>query len=284
VSGAAITRTTVWLALAGGLLSLYGTVLAGLWADWLNDPNYAHGIVVVPAVAWLVWNRWADLARLEHRPSWTGALVVAVALAVLLAGHAALQIFLIRISLVGVLTGAVVLLLGWSHLRALWLPVVLLVLAIPLPALIFNEVAFPLQLLASRVGVGVLELGGIPAVREGNVIVLENATLEVAEACSGIRSLISLATLALFFGDLGRQGPTTRTIVAAAVVPISVFANGLRVAGAGGAAHYFGPEAAAGALHDLTGWTAFGLSVALLVVIERSLHVLRRRGGEQLPA
>jgi exosortase len=265
--------------LLAAVVGLYAGVLTGLWNDWWHNEDYAHGILVVPAIGWLVWRKRASLAAIRRRPSAAGAVIVAVSLGVFLVGQAALEFYLTRLSLVGVAAGTVVQLLGWRHLRILRFPLLLFTLAIPLPALVFNEVAFPLQLLASRIGVAMLSLGGIPVVREGNVIVLQNATLEVAEACSGVRSLISVLTLALVYWSVTAQRMWIRVAILTVAVPVVLLANGLRVAGAGLAAQLYGATAATGFLHTFSGWVFFGASVALLLAVERGVVLLGRRAA-----
>jgi exosortase len=280
------TTATPWLLLTvliGAVIGLYGPVLLGLWSDWMHDDNYAHGVLVPPFVAWLIWRRRAHFQRLDPRPSYAGALLVAAGLCLYLLGQVGFEFFITRVSLLVVLCGIVVQLLGWRHLRLCAFPLVLLALAIPLPALIFNEIALPMQLLASRFGVATLGALDITAVREGNIIVLERATLEVAEACSGIRSLISLGTLALVYGYLNRQSMPARALVVVAVLPVVIVANGLRVASAGVVAHAYGAQAAAGFLHSFSGWLFFGSAVLMLVVVERGAAMLRWPGPPSPP-
>lgn len=269
--------------LAGALVGLYGPVLPGIWSDWRNNDNYAHGLLVPPFVAWLLWRRRHEIRGLERRPSYVGAVLAALGLGIFLVGQLGAEFFLTRVSLLVVLAGTVVQLGGWSHLRVCLFPLLLLALAIPLPALVFNQVAFPMQLLASQLGVAALDLVNVPAVREGNIILLERATLEVAEACSGVRSLISLGTLALVYGYLGRQPMLARGVVVFLVLPIVILANGLRVAGAGAVAHAWGPEAAAGFLHSFSGWLFFGSAVVMLVIVERGVSAFRWPGPPPPP-
>lgn len=252
------------------VVGLYGPTLVGLWSDWLNDPNYSHGILVPPVMVWLLWRQRAVFQTLERRPSYAGALIVAAALVVFALGNAGFEFFLTRISLAGVLAGIVVHLLGWRHLRLCLFPLLLFAASIPLPALIFNQIALPMQLLASRFGVAALEVVRIPAVREGNIILLEHATLEVAEACSGIRSLISLGTVTIVYGYLSGQASRTRAVLALAVIPVVIVANGLRVAGAGAVAHAYGARAAAGFLHTCSGLVLFGAALLMLVAVEHA--------------
>ncbi len=180
-----------------GMLVVYLPMLQKLVYDWGHDDNYSHGFLIIPIAAYLVWERRADLAAARDSPSWVGLAVVAVSLMMLVAGQLGAELFLTRVSLIGVLAGALLFLYGWEHLRIAWFPLAFLILMIPVPAIIFNQIAFPLQLLASRFGETVLQLFNIPVLREGNVITLANTQLEVAEACSGIRSLISLLTLGI---------------------------------------------------------------------------------------
>jgi exosortase len=280
------TTSVPWVlvtVLIGAVIGLYGPVLLGLWSDWLSDDNYAHGVLVPPFVAWLIWRRRLDFQRLDRRPSYVGALLAAVGLCMYLVGHVGFEFFVTRVSLLVVLSGIVVQLLGWRHLRLCVFPLVLLALAIPLPALIFNEIALPMQLLASQFGVATLHALDIAAVREGNIILLERATLEVAEACSGIRSLISLGTLALVYGYLGRQSMAARALVVLAVFPVVIVANGLRVASAGAVADAYGAQAAAGFLHSFSGWLFFGSAVIMLVIVERGAAMLRWPGPPSPP-
>lgn len=255
-------------------LALYAGVLRDLVRHWTRDENYSHGFIIIPAALYLVWDRRERLKALPVQPSWSGAAIVAASLGVLMIGTAGIEFFLTRISMIGVLAGVIVCLLGWAWLRALAFPVALLLLMIPLPELIFNQVAFPLQLVASQFGVAVLRAGAVPVFREGNVIALASTTLEVAEACSGIRSLLSLMTVALLWGYVAEPRIVMRTLIALATIPVAVVTNGLRVAGTGFAAHYLGPAAATGFLHEFSGLMVFAASLLMVVAFERCLHLL----------
>ena len=172
------------------------------------------------------------------------------------------------------LAGLVLFLGGWRHLRTLAFPLAFLLLMIPIPAIVFNQVAFPLQLLASQFGTQLLGTLGIPVLREGNVIVLARTSLEVAEACSGIRSLISLLTLGIVLGYFSDRRRWVRVAVAIATVPVAIVTNGLRVAGTGVAAHYYGPRAAEGFLHAFSGWLTFAVAIVIVFGVQRVLATL----------
>jgi exosortase len=257
--------------IAIGVLILYADVLAKLLLAWRTDDNYSHGFFIVPIAAYLAWERRDQLAAASARPSSLGLLIVLASAVVLAAGVLGAELFLTRISLVGMLGGIVLFMFGWRHLRILAFPLLFLVLMIPLPAIIFNKIAFPLQLLASRAGEFALSSVDIPVLREGNVLVLANTSLEVAEACSGIRSLISLLTLGIVFGYLADSRAWVRTIVALSTIPVAVVSNGARVAGTGIAAHRFGPAAAQGFFHEFSGWAVFVVAFAMMLGLQRAL-------------
>ena len=281
------SRSALWLALVVAAFAvLYHDVLARLVHDWYIDDNYSHGFLIVPIALYFAWERRARLAASVVRPSMAGLIVVVASLLVLAAGLLGAEFFLTRLSILGVLAGTVLFLYGWAHLRILAFPIAFLLLMIPIPVIIFNQVAFPLQLLASRFGEAALTLFGVPVLREGNVIVLATTTLEVAEACSGIRSLVSLLTLAIVYGYFMDSRITFRVALALAAIPIAIVANGVRVAGTGLAAHYVGPEAAEGFFHTFSGWLVFLVAFALLFVVQRLLARLfpPRRAASQPPA
>jgi exosortase len=179
------------------------------------------------------------------------------------------ELFLTRVSLIGVLMGTVLFVWGREHFRMLFFPLAFLLLMVPLPAIVFNQIAFPLQLLASRVGATAIAAAGIPVLREGNVLQLANLNLEVAEACSGIRSLMSLLTLAIVLGYFTERRIPGRIVIALAAIPIAIAANAARVAGTGLAAHWAGPAAAEGFMHTFEGWLMFIVAFLGLMVVQR---------------
>jgi exosortase len=250
---------------------LYGDTLVGLARDWSADENYSHGFLIIPLAAYLVWERRDTLRRLPVRPASEGLVVVAGSLLVLWAGEVGAELFLSRVAMLGTLAGGVLFVLGWQHLKALAFPLAVLLLMVPLPAILFNQVTFPLQLVASRIGVMPVAAAGIPVLREGNIIVLANTTLQVAEACSGIRSLVSLLTIGIVYGYLADRRAAVRTIIALSTVPVAIIANGARVAGTGLAAHYYGAAAAEGFFHAFSGWIVFVAAFLLLFLIVRAL-------------
>jgi exosortase len=256
---------------ASGFLLLYRHVLAKLVFDWWHDSNYSHGFLIIPIAAYLAWERRQQFVAASERPSMIGLVVLLGSLLVLLAGILGSELFLTRISILGTVTGIVLFLFGWQRLRVLAFPIAFLLLMIPLPAIIFNQIAFPLQLLASRAGEFALRTADIPVLREGNVLILANTKLEVAEACSGIRSLISLLTLGIMFGYFADRRTWVRWAIACSTIPVAILANGARVAGTGIAAHRFGAEAAEGFFHEFSGLAVFVVAFLMMMGVQRGI-------------
>jgi exosortase len=252
-----------------GVVLVYWQVVRKLISDWAHDDNYSHGFFIVPIALYFVWERRAKLRALTLRPTSFGLLVFFGSIAVLMAGLLGSELFLTRVSLIGVIAGIILFQFGWAHLRALAFPLAFLLLMIPLPAIIFNQIAFPLQLLASRFGEFAISSADIPVLREGNIIVLANTSLEVAEACSGIRSLISLLTLGIVFGYFADPRGWVRTVIALSTVPVAIISNGARVAGTGLAAHRWGPSVAQGFFHEFSGWVVFVVAFALMLALQQ---------------
>lgn len=250
---------------------LYRDVVNKLVSDWANDDNYSHGFLIVPVALYFAWERRTALRSAGRNPSVLGLVVVLGSLLTLIAGVLGAELFLSRVSIVGLVAGTTLFVLGWEHLRILALPIAFLLLMIPIPAIIFNQIAFPLQLIASQFGETALNVAGIPVLREGNVMILATTTLEVAEACSGIRSLVSLLTLGIVYGYFTDPRNWMRVLIAASTIPIAIVTNGMRVAGTGIAAHHYGVEAATGFFHTFSGWLVFVVAFALLFVVIRLL-------------
>ena len=254
------------------LLITYWGVLSGLVNDWYTDDNYSHGFFIIPLAAFFAWERRAKFTAAPIAPSWFGLIIVALSLMMLVGGLLGAELFLSRVSVIGVLTGAILFLYGWQRLRVVAFPLAFLLLMVPLPALIFNKIAFPLQLLASNVGESTIDALEIPILREGNILILANAKLEVAEACSGIRSLVSLFTLGIVFGYFVDPRPWVRVVIALSAVPVAILANGLRVASAGVAAHNFGSAGVEGIFHEFSGWVVFVVAFLMMLALQRLLQ------------
>lgn len=243
-----------------------------LVVDWYNIPDYSHGFLVPLFSLFLVWDKRRQIAETPIVPTWAGLPLVVLGLITLIFGIYGVDLFTSRVSFVLLTAGLVWTFLGGAMLRQLQFPILILLLAIPFPAIIFNQITFPLQLLASHLASAVLPLLGVPVLQEGNVIQLPVMKLEVAEACSGIRSLMSLFTLSIFYGYFLERTTTRRVILALASIPIAVAANVVRIVGTGLCVQYWDPEKALGFFHEFSGWVMFVVSLFCLYLV----HCLMR--------
>jgi exosortase len=300
--------------IAAALGFAYSTVLGKLASQWWTDENYSHGLLIPFIIAYILWSARAQLVVASKRPAllWGGA-SVAFALVVLWAGSAGAELYLQRASLVLMLAGLVLYFWGWRVLRLALVPLALLALAIPIPAIILNKIAFPLQLFASRCAVWAMQLFDIPVLRQGNIIELmplgssTTKKLEVVEACSGIRSLMTLVTLAVVFAyfthpksddPAGKDGDSTTVnrgrfawlksygawrsiILVASAVPIAIITNAARVSGTGILAHYYGTRVADGFFHEFSGWVVYVVAFLLLFALGWLLDLSGRRRGRR---
>jgi exosortase len=262
------------------MAAVYYRVLAKLVTDWWQIPDFSHGFLVPVFAAYLVWARKKEILSIRIVPAWSGFAVVVMGLVVLLLGVYGAELFLSRVSLVIVLAGLVLCFGGYQLLRELRFPLLVLLLAIPIPAIIFNEITLPLQVLASKLASALLPLFGVPVLREGNVIELPAMKLEVAEACSGIRSLMSLFTLSVFYGYFLEKTFLRRTVLALASIPIAIAANAIRILGTGLCVQYWDPDKAMGFFHEFSGWVMFLVSLGCLFLVHRVLQLFQRGGGQ----
>jgi exosortase len=251
-------------------------MLVHLVTQWWHDPNFSHGFLVPFFSLFVVWRTRARLAQMMPRPSSAGLLILAFAMLLLVIGQMGAELFLTRFSLLLVVAGLIVLFIGWSFFRAVLFPWGFLILMIPIPAILYNQITLPLQLLASRVASAILALLRIPVLREGNVITLPSMALEVAEACSGIRSLMSLITLAIIYGFVTEKEPWIRYLLAVASVPIAVIANSVRIIGTGVLVQYWNANAAQGYFHASWGWITFVVSLLMLYAFHRLIRAIWR--------
>ena len=266
----------IQLSLVAAFLYLYAAVLPPLIADWLEDPNYSHGFLVPGLSAYFVWDRRQTLARLRPQPHWGGLVLLWFGLGMLLLGHLGAELFLMRSSMVVVLTALVWYLLGRPYVHALAFPLAFLFFMIPLPAILLNAITLPLQLLATQVSTFALQLVQLPVYREGNIIYLPHTTLEVAEACSGLSSLVSLLALAVVLAYITQRRLSTRWILVLSAIPIALVANAFRIWATGVLAHRYGPHAAEGFYHTFAGWLVFVVALVLLLGEGALLSLLRR--------
>lgn len=274
------SRLVAWL--PAGLLfallaALYWPIVGEMVWDWWDDPNYSHGFLVPFFSGYLIWQKRSELAALAPQPSWFGLIVLAGGLLALIVGDFAAEYFTIRSSLIIVLVGLVLFHFGFAVLKMISFPLAFLFFMVPLPAILFNAIALPLQSLAAQNAAWALDLLGIPVLLDGNVIHLSHISLGVTEACSGIRSLISLLALAVAWVCLTPQGFWAALFFVAAVVPITIAANAVRVVATGLTGQWFGVAYAQGFFHTFSGWLIFVFAVLCLAALHAAVRFVSSR-------
>ncbi len=276
------------LLIVAALAFLYANALSKLGRDWWTDENYSHGLLIPFVIGFIVWAQADELKKsFENRNIWLGVGIIIFALLMLLGGSLGAELFTQRISFVLMLVGIVVYFFGAKILQLLVVPFVLLLLSIPIPQIIFNKIAFPLQIWASQAAVWGIRLFEVPTVRKGNVIeILPNGAtqiiaLEVVEACSGIRSLMTLVTLALVLAYFTRENEHDAekgwfsyfknfdfwraVILMSAAIPIAVLTNAARVTATGILTYHYGKQATESTWHDASGWLVYVVALGILI-------------------
>ncbi len=249
------------------LAAAYSTIFPRMVNDWLNDPNYSHGLLVPVISGWFVYISWPELKKAPVAPSWLGLFFIAFGLLLLWGGLSVAELYTSRSSFIFILTGAIMLLCGTAVVRLLALPLIFLFFMIPLPYTVYDTLALPLKALVSQMATGGLKLFGFAVIREGNIIMLPNISLEVVDACSGLRSLVSLIALGTAYAFIFLKGKLRRFLLIAATIPIAVLANALRVFITGVLARFIGAAAAEGFFHEFAGLAVFVTALTLTILL-----------------
>lgn len=241
---------------------LFAMPAATLVRDWWNDSEAGHGLLLAPLAVWLAWRRGLSPDRAPNVPLGTAVLSGAILLRYI--GGLAAELFTLRFSMVLAAVGLIIFAWGTPQLRRWWLPAVLLVLSIPLPALVTNALALPLQFKASSMGAALLAWRNVPVKLSGNVILLPGRQLFVTEACSGLRSLAALVSLGVLVGGLWLRTPIARIIVLALTIPVAIVVNAVRVFLTGFLVYFVDPKLGEGFLHLTEGWLLFVVAFTVL--------------------
>lgn len=254
-----------WLGLL--LIACYAPVLKALVGAW-DDPDMGHGYFVPLAAGFIVWQQREELLAIKPKPNWWGLVVVAIGGIQLILATLGVELFLSRTAFVITLIGVVWLLGGNLMLKKLAFPLFLLFFMVPIPSIIFYRITFKLQILASQLAYGALSVLDIPVLREGNILELPTQRLSVVEACSGIRSLLTLTFLTLVYGHFFEKRTWLRVVLFLATIPIAIVANASRVT-LTGVMSQIKPELAEGFFHETTGIVIFFVALLLLVLFHR---------------
>jgi exosortase D (VPLPA-CTERM-specific) len=277
-------RFPIWtLGLLAGLAALlylaFANAIAFMWGQWSLD-EFSHGYLIPFIAAFLVWQRRDALQRTPFKGSWAGVAIVALGIGLEIAGRLTALFVIQHVAMLVVLAGLVLALAGAQAFRILAAPLGVLVFMIPLPNILLNTLSSELQLISSSFGVGLMRLAGITVFLEGNVIDLGSYKLEVAEACSGLRYLLPLMTLAFLMACFYRASWWKRIVLFLVSIPITLLMNSLRIAAIGVMVDRWGPAMAEGLLHQVQGWMMFMLSIGVLLLVVR---VLSRLGHDHRP-
>jgi exosortase len=264
-----------WVLLFAVLSLVYAQIVQGMVADWISDENYSHGFLVPLISGYLAWRRRDELARAEVGSDSRGLILLGLGLGMLLLGWLGSEYFTMRASLVVVLSGSVLYLLGGQVFSLLAIPLGYLLLMIPIPYVIYNAAAFPLKLFVTDISVLALKALGIVVWQEGNIIMFPDITLEVANACSGLRSIMSLVAVGAAYALIFHRSWLDRGILLASTVPLAVATNAMRVVGTGILAKYFGEAAAKGFFHEFAGFFVFMTAVAMFGLLGALLKKVR---------
>jgi exosortase len=262
------SQITLQIGLLAILAIIYGPVLIELVRDWIRDPNYQHGFIIPIISGFLIYNHRKDLRDTPTSPAALGLLGIIAATALVVVGTAGVEVFTQRVGFVLLLASLVLFLFGWRHLGIVAFPLSLLFLAIPLPYVIYYGLTSPMQALAAKVAVVGLKLFGVQSFLQGNMIHLADTSLEVAEACSGIRSLYAFLAVGALVAYFSPVRLWARVLIFASAIPLSIAGNAVRVWGSGLGACVIGPEATHGTIHEVFGIIVFSVSLGIFFLIK----------------
>lgn len=255
---------------------LYYRVFENLVHDWGQLPDFSHGYLIPFVSLYLVWDRRHILGKIDLRPDATGYLILLAGIFLLFLGNLAHENFLMRVSFLFVISGIIITLLGWVYYKAFLFPIAFLIFMIPIPSILLQKITFPLQLLVSQSSQQVLGVIGVPMLREGNIIILSNARLEVAEACSGIRSLMSLLALGAIVAYFTHKDRLKQAIIVFSCIPLAIIVNVMRVVITVILTERYGSSVAEGLSHSFGGLITFFVALILLLIIGALLSRLSR--------
>lgn len=246
---------------------VYQKAIIKLISDWSTDPNFSHGFLIPFVALYMIWYKKNELAEIDPIPTFIGILVIACGMVIHVAGNLGSELFLMRFSMIITLSGIILYFCGFQIFKKIFIPVAYLIMMIPIPAILWNQVAFPLQLFSAAISAKAINMLNIPVFREGNILHLANTSLEVVDACSGIRSLTSLLALTGAFAFLAPLRTFKKWILFFSAIPIAVAVNVIRLTITGAMAAWIGPETAHGFLHDMSGLIIFGAALILVYIV-----------------
>ncbi len=260
---------------------LFGTTIVNLAQDWITNDNYSHGFLIPFISGYMIWQKKEQLEKLSIKPSNLGLLIIIFGMFVFILGNIGAELFTMRTAIVITIGGLCAYIFGIRVVIAIAVPLIYLMFMVPLPVIIWNKIAFPLQLVAAKLTSNVVQFMGIPLLREGNVLHLPNTTLEVVDACSGLRSLTSLLALSAAFGYIVKLKTIKKWLLFLSAIPIAIVVNILRLTSTALLATYIDPETAQGFLHDLSGIIVFIVAFIMLYELFNLMQKVEQRGANK---
>ena len=255
----------------GLLLLIYLPALIDLVQDWVDDSNYSHGFLVPLVSGWLIWKKREQFANIQYRIDSTGLFLLIAGMIFFVLGNGAAEYFSLRFSFVLTLTGVIWYFLGRQVIRLIWFELFFLLFMIPIPYVLYYSVTFPMQLLASKITAGIMNVVGMGVVRQGNILHIQDYSLEVAEACSGVRSLISLLALGAFYAQMTQKRFSGKLILFLSTIPIAVIGNVVRVMVTSLIAYLVTTDITSEPMHSLLGMIVFVIAFILLFILSAIL-------------
>ena len=264
----------------GSFFTLYYDLIGKLIDDWLNDPNYSHGFIIPFIALYMVWLRREKILSTNCAPSNLGLAVLILSLLIFIIGTLGSELFTMRLSMIFVVWSLVLFFFGVNQAKLLTLPILYLIFMIPIPAIVWNKISFPLKLFVSKLAVVLVAFFGVPVLRAGNIINLSTVSLQVVDACSGMRSLISLLSISAALAIVNDFSLTKKWLIFLSAIPFAIFFNVLRLFSTALLAQYYDPGFAKGFLHEISGIMVFGMAIVCMFFLNSLLKPSSKMANE----
>ena len=267
--------------LFGTFILAFFPVWKRLVLSWYSSDQYSHGFFIIPITLYIIWKKKDILVKTPIRPSWWGMALVVFSLLLYLFAHFAEILTLTSFSILLLLAGVIIYLYGFLIFKELLFPLVFLLFMIPIPSQIYSSLTIPLQLFVSKVSVWLGSTIGIPIYREGNVIHLPDRTMQIVQACSGLRSMISLLMLSAIIGYLTLKSNILRFVLFLSGIPAAIFVNIIRVCLMVFAFHYFNYDLTKDSVHTVFGIIIFCIALIIIALSKGVLSIWDKSATEK---